>query len=158
APESLGVVADEKQVQAARRVPVDSRWPRWVSGARAIGAWTFSEHPEIPVRIERRPARFSAVVATSVNPRSRSVDVDTLIVFQLESGGSDRLRSGVPAAAAESTRIASNDPVEAPLLQTTREAAGDGGGTAWTVVLPRETAGIVPIRVQYTLTPVVREG
>ncbi|MGQ0633772.1 MAG: hypothetical protein ACT4QC_04110 [Planctomycetaceae bacterium] len=158
APASLAVHVDEKLVQGAYAAPPGPEEPEWVSGARRVRGWSFRRSPEIPVRIDRVPVRLSASVATEVQPRGAAIDVDTVVAYQVESGGLATFRFALPAGAGEAPWITSNDPVGAPLYQVTRDEKTSGDWAPWTATLAREATGIIPLRVRYALKPALQDG
>lgn len=153
APDSLEIIADEKGVQGAQPARPDPNLVQQVPGARLASVWSYTRRPEIPVRTERRPTRLTAAVATTINVRQDLTEVTTIINYLVLFAGTDTFRFAVPEAVAAEVQIESADPAGAPIKQKSRAEAAEEGWVAWTVVMQREVAGRVPIRVRYDLKP-----
>jgi len=153
APDSLEIIADEKGVQGAQPARPDASMPPQIGPARLAAAWSYTRHPEIPVRTDRKPTRLTAAVATTINVRQDLTEVVTIINYAVLFAGTDTFRFAVPDALAAEVQIESADPAGAPIKQKSRADAAEEGWVAWTVVMQRELTGRVPIRVRYDLKP-----
>lgn len=151
APPALEVIADEKKVQGAQPTRVEADAPP--ANTRLVAAWSYTRHPEIPVRTERKPTRMTAALATTIDIRQDLTEVVTLLGYDVQFAGIDTLRFAVPEGIAESVQIETADGSGLPIRQKSRDPEASDGWVTWTVVLQREAIGPVPIRVRYDLTP-----
>jgi hypothetical protein len=122
-------------------------------GFRLASAWSYTRHPEIKVRTERKPTRLTASVATSINVKQDVTEVATMINYQVLFAGIDTFRFAVPESVAASVQIESADPAGAPIKQKSRADEVEEGWVVWTVVMQRDVSAHVPIRVRYDLKP-----
>lgn len=151
APESLEIIADEKGLQGAQPARPEPNTPPAIGNARLASAWSYTRHPEIPVRTERKPTRLTAAVATSINIRQDLTEITTIVNYLVQFAGTDTLRLAVPEQVAADVQIESADPAAAPIKQKSRADAAEDGWVVWTVVMQREMTGRIPIRVRYDL-------
>ena len=152
APESMEIIADEKGLQGAQPARPEPNTPLQIASARLASAWSYTRHPEIPVRTERKPTRLTAAVATTINIRQDLTEVTTIVNYLVQFAGTDTLRLAVPEQIAAGVQVESADPAGSPIKQKSSESAEDGW-VAWTVVMQREVTGRIPIRVRYDLKP-----
>jgi hypothetical protein len=157
APESLEVIADEKRVQGAQPTRVDPAAGAAPANTRLVSAWSYTRHPEIPVRTERKPTRLTAAVATTIDIRQDLTEVVMRIDYGVLFAGIDTFRFAVPEAVADSVQIETVDAAAMPIKQKSRASDASDGWVAWTVVLQRDVTGAVPIRVRYDLKPAERD-
>ncbi|MBS0261264.1 MAG: hypothetical protein JSS02_04850, partial [Planctomycetes bacterium] len=153
APESLEVIADESGVQGAQSVRPEGNVAPQLGTSRLLSAWSYTRHPEIPVRTERKPTRLTATIGTTINVRQDLTEVNTLVTYQVQFAGLDTFRLAVPEAFAAQVQIDSADPAGLPLKQKSRDENAEDGWVTWTVVTQREVTGRVPLRVRYDLKP-----
>jgi hypothetical protein len=151
APESLEIIADEKGLQGAQPTRPEPNTPLQIANARLASVWSYTRHPEIPVRTERKPTRLTAAVATSINIRQDLTEVTTIVNYLVQFAGTDTLRLAVPEQVAADVQIESADPAGSPIKQKSRAEAAEDGWVVWTVVMQREITGRIPIRVRYDL-------
>jgi hypothetical protein len=153
APESLEIIADENRLQAAQPARPEPNTPLQIANARLTAAWSYTRHPEIPVRTERKPTRLTAAVATSINIRQDLTEVMTIVNYLVQFAGIDTLRLAVPEQVAADVQIESADPTGSPIKQKSRAESAEDGWVVWTVVMQRELTGRISLRVRYDLKP-----
>ncbi len=151
APESLEIIADEKGLQGAQPARPEPNTPLQIANTRLASAWSYTRHPEIPVRTERKPTRLTAAVATSINIRQDLTEITTIVNYLVQFAGTDTLRLAVLEQVAADVQIESADPAGSPIKQKSRAEPAEDGWVVWTIVMQREITGRIPIRVRYDL-------
>lgn len=159
APDSLEVATEDKGLVGAQPARSEAGRAPAVSGARLASAWSYTRRPvEIPVRVQRKPTRFTASVATRVQAQPDLVEVTTQLKFQVLYAGLDTFRFALPERVADNVQIESADPANVSIQQKTKDAEAKDGWVGWTVVLQREVTGTVPLVVRYDLKPEEKAG
>jgi len=145
---SVEVVTSEAAVKAAQPLaaPAEMSEPN----ASLSSSWSFTRRPvTIPVTVNRKPARLSADIATSIQVQPQIIEVSSRLTFRTEYAGLDTFRLMAPAGVSDRLRIESLDP-NSPLRQKTAGPA-ENGWVTWTITMQREVLGAVPLNIAYDL-------
>ncbi|MCA9063741.1 MAG: hypothetical protein KDA96_11800, partial [Planctomycetaceae bacterium] len=132
--------------------PGEEKDVRAVGPAVQVSTWNYTQRPVGAfVRTSPRPAQVSASVATTARVEPEVVKVNSIVNFEIQNAGINTLRIAVPEAVANDVRFEAVQSMHS-IQQRSRADAVDGWVT-WTLVLPSEVTGTVPIAVDWEQKP-----
>ncbi|WP_437191789.1 hypothetical protein [Planctomicrobium sp. SH527] len=155
AKDSVEVQTPLPSVQSAQPIPI-------ADGAsegdfRLTSAWRYYRRPVvIPVRLQRKPARILAEIATTIDIQQEVSRVKSLLTYSVELSPVNTFRFEVPESISNLIRIdvTPGNHVAVPIRQKTAAEPVDGR-VVWTIATQRELIGKQTFTISYDLPTTV---
>ncbi|HWL09728.1 MAG TPA: hypothetical protein VNQ76_15055 [Planctomicrobium sp.] len=158
AKESLEVQTSLQSVQSAQPQPMDKVARQGDLLLNSV--WSYSRRPVvIPVRIQQKPARLSAKVATTVEVQPEVSRVKSLLTYNVELAPLNTFRFDIPEAVSGRLQIevVAGSGVAVPIQQKIASEPVDGR-VVWTITTQRDFVGSQTFSVRYDAPTVLATG